>query len=182
MAVVLALPRLFDAVVDRFADEGTAVTNAFGWREPARRTGEMRIVWVPGDDQSGALGDVLSARNPGRNPRPLATLGELFTVFVEAVDATAPEDERKQYEAARVLFDAWFRAVYLAARGTVAIRSAAWVTSKKERRYGATLRVVCSVEAMVPDAPAEIAPADARAVIDVEELDVTEQMESAPAP
>jgi len=133
----------------------------FGWREPAHRAGSMRIVWVPGD--GGDLGEIAPPRNPRRNPRPLATVHELFTVFLEASDPAAPEDELAQYTAARLLFDAWLRAVYLASHGTYAIRSARWVDEKVTRRYGATLRVVGSIEAMVPDAPFESAPVDTEA-------------------
>lgn len=181
MSEVLALPILHSAVVARFAADAAAQVppatpppQPFGWREPAKRSGTMRIVWVPGDDESGELGTLASARQPGRNPRPLATLHELFTVYIEAVDPSGYEDEKKQYAAARWLFDAWWRAVHLAAYGTVELRSAAWVTTAKERRYGATLRVLCAIQAMIPDSPLELAPADTKASIATSELDATE--------
>jgi hypothetical protein len=187
MAVILALPRLFDAVVAHFAaelaEDATPVPQAFGWREPAKRTGSTtRIVWVPGDDANGDMGEVLPAKQPGRNPRSLGTLDELFTVYIEAVDVSAYETERAQYQVVRELFDAWWRAVYLAAHGTVAIQSAGWVIEKKERRHGAALRVLCAVQAMIPDAPLELAPVDVRAVVDVEALDHEESFETAEAP
>lgn len=182
MAVILALPKLLDDVTARFAAEGTLVPMKFGWRESAKhKTTVSRIVWKPGDP-SGKAGALGPARQPGRNPRPLATLAELFTVRIEAVDVTDPELERAQYQAARELFDAWWRAVYLAARGTVEVVSISWDESKNERRYGAALVVVCSIDAMIPDEPAAIAPADTRAVIEVEELDHEESWETAPAP
>jgi hypothetical protein len=192
MAVVLALPRLYDAVVARFAADAAALeqdppavppAQPFGWRAPAQQPRGARIVWVPGDDSSGDLGELGPAKQPGRDPaRPLATLGELFTVYLEAHDGSAPENERAQYQATRELFDAWWRAVYLAAHGTVTVEDARWMTARKERRFGATLRVLASVEAMVPDAPYAYAPLDTRAVIDVEELDHAEQMQTAEAP
>lgn len=166
MATVLALPLLFEAVVAVFAADTTPptpVTQAFGWREPSKQAGERRIVWVPGDD--GELGEVGPARNPGRNPRPLATVRELFTVYLEALDLTAPENELAQYTAARLLFDRWLRAVYVSAHGTFEIRSVAWVTDKQVRRHGATIRVVATIEAMVPDLELEVAPADAYAEV-----------------
>lgn len=170
--MTLALPYLFDAVVARFALDAAAldppvapVPQAFGWREPAKRTGALRIVWVPGDDESGDMGEVAAARNPGGNPRPLATLNELFTVYLEAVDLDAPENERAQYIAARELYDAWLRAVYLAVHGAFAIQGQTWVTEKSVRRYGATIRVLCTVEAMVPDATNELAATDASALV-----------------
>lgn len=173
MADVLALEHLFDAVVARFTAEGTVAVNAFGWRVPAQHPVGARIAWVPGDP-AGNVGVVLPARNPGRNPRPIATLSELFTVEISAQDPTAPEDERAQYRVVRLLRDAWHRAVHLAVHGTFAIRSETWLIDKKERRHGATLRIICSIEAMVPDEAQETAPVDTSAELDVEELDVTE--------
>lgn len=178
MSTVLAVPLLFEAVVARMdADAAaadppeTAVPQSFGWREPARRTGTRRIVWVPGDD--GDIGEVGPPRNPGRNPRPLLTIHELVTVYLEAADLTAPEDELRQYTAARLLLDAWLRAVRLAAYGTFKIVSLAWVDDKNLRRHGATIRVLCSVEAMVPDSPATFAE-DLHAEVTTSELDVDE--------
>lgn len=178
MATVFAVTKLYDDVVARFALEGADIANYFGWREPAKhKTAAKRIVWVPGDEV-GALGAFGSAKNPGRNPRPLATLGELFYVLIGAVDASAPEDERKQYEATRALLDAWYRAAYLAARGTFSVVSAEWLTDKLERRHGAAIRVTCAIDAMVPDAPLESAPTDTKADISTTELDVTEHTET----
>ncbi len=173
MADTWALTKLFDDVVARFAAEGLAVPNLFGWRESAKNTPGKRVVWYPGDPR-GDLGDLAVARYPGRNPRPLATLHELFTVEITSNDAAGPENERSQYLAVRQLFDAWFRAVHLAASGTYKIDSCEWVIDKKERRHGACIRVVGSVEAMIPDTEITAAPVDTGADIDVEELDVSE--------
>ena len=162
MATYLALEKLFDDVVARFADEGTGVPNVFGWREPKHRGGQQtRIVWVPGDP-SGAAGELIGARKPGRNPRSIDTLDEMFTVYVEARDATDLENELAQYKAARLLFDAWWRACYLKpldgeARQLVTVKSAAWMVDRTTRRHGATLRVVCTVQAMIPDLAYEVA-------------------------
>jgi hypothetical protein len=170
----LALLMLYDAVVARFALDGTATPNVFGWRSSAQQmTTGKRIVWIPGDP-NGNAGSVISARNPGRNVRPLATLEELFTVEISAMDIATPENERAQYEATRLVFDAWYRAVYLAARGTFRVISDEWVTDKKERRYGATMRIVCAIEAMIPDAVQTEAPVDTHAEVDVLELDETD--------
>jgi hypothetical protein len=182
MAIILALPKLFDDVVARFAAEGTVVPNLFGWRTPPQKlVTSSRICWVPGDD-SGALGELLPARHPGGNPRSLATLGELFTVWIVTSDPDAAkrENERAQYQSARELFDAWWRAVYLAAHGTVRVESASWVPEKKERRFGAAILVVGVIEAMVPDEEHDSAPVDTKAVIDVTELNVTEVEEITP--
>ncbi len=186
MTDTLALPHLFDNVVAQFASDAAAevppttpVPNVFGWRKPAEQSNtSQRVVWVPGDDESGDLGDVGSAKFPGRNARSLATIGELCTVYLEAVDLTAPDDELAQYNAARFLFDAWYRAVYLAARGTFAIARARWMNDRATRRRGATIRVLCRIDAMVPDAPYQTAPIDVHAEIGISELDTTEQLET----
>lgn len=171
--VCFALPTLFDAVVARFDLDSTSVEQYFGWREPQKhKTARARIVWVPGDE--GAVGDVRAARNPGNNPRSLATLAELFTVYVSANDPQFPEDERKQYEATRRLFDAWYRAVYLAAHGTFEVASLAWNISKNERRHGTELVCVCWIESVIPDAPYALAPADTEAQITTSLQDVDE--------
>src|SRR6185436_1709651 len=154
MTEILALERLFDSVVARFAAEApagqTPVPNLFGWREPAQKlTTGARILWIPGDP-NGSVGDLLPATQPGRNPRSIDTLLELFTVEVLAHDLTQLENERLQYHATRLLFDAWWRAVYLTMPGRVDVKSTEWVTEKKERRYGAAIRAVCTVSAMVP--------------------------------
>lgn len=178
MADTWALTKLFDDVGARFVLEGLEVPNLFGWREPARKTTTgKRIVWYPGDPQ-GELGELASARYPGRNPRPLATLHELFTVEITTSDTATPENERAQYLAVRELFDAWFRAVHLAASGTFRIVSSEWVIDKKERRHGACIRVVASVEAMIPDVEITSAPVDTTADIDVDELDVSEAFQA----
>jgi hypothetical protein len=167
MADTLAFEKLVHDVVDRFDDDGTDVPNVFGWRSPERRGGRQnRICWVPGDP-SGALGPVTSARFPGGNPRSIGTLEETFTVYIEGRDLNHPEDELRQYKATRLLFDAWFRAVYLSVRNLLTIKSAAWMTDRKTRRHGATLRVVCSLQAMIPDQAYEVVSPNPYAVVDL---------------
>jgi hypothetical protein len=152
MSQVLALEYLFAAVKLQFATDGINVPNLFGWRVPAQHmTGKTRIAWVPGDPTSNA-GNVLPARNPGQVPRVLAVLDEYFTVYITGQDASDPENEQKQYHIARVVRDQWYRAVYLAAHGTFAVRNEMWLVDKIERRWGASLRLICSVQAPVLDA------------------------------
>lgn len=169
-------------VTDASWSTGAVPLQTFGWREPFVVVDgtASRIVWVPGDD--GKLGDIEPARSPGRDPRPLATIGELFTVHLFAVDASDPENEAKQYTAARLLLDAWLRAVSLAPfHGTVALRSASWVKPGATRSFGATIRVVASIESMVPDAPLTYAPTPMEAEQTAEELDQTDDPELIPA-
>lgn len=189
MAIILALEKLYDDCVARFGQEGTfgitptpqaaaQAANHFGWREPTRQLRPLaRIEWVPGDPQ-GDAGQIAGAKYPGRATpdlgRPLATLVERFTVYVHGYDNTAPRNERAQWKATRLLYDAWYRAVYLAAYGTFQIASTRWLTEKTEQRFGATLQVVCLIESMIPDAVITTAPVDTAADITVTELSVTD--------
>lgn len=178
MADTLALEKLYNDVVALWAAEAVLpavpVLNLFGWRTPADKlnTGTpagTRICWVPGDP-SGALGELGPAAQPGRNPRSLATLGELFTCLISASDQTAPESELAQYKAARFLFDAWWRAVHKSMPGRVRLVALAWVIDAKERRFGATIRAVCAVEAMVPDVAFKTMPTSAAQAVITTEL------------
>jgi hypothetical protein len=183
-AAVLALELLFDNVVARFTAEGPTATQLFGWRWVAQHHLGPRIVWVPGNP-SGSIGRVGPARNPGREPRSLGTLNENFYVVISSHDAAEPENERLQYRATRLLRDYWFRAVYLAARGTFTLDSEEWLINQLERRFGTALRVTGSIQAMLPDVPpdgpeTEDAPADTVAEIGVSELNVTETLTVAP--
>jgi hypothetical protein len=167
MADTLALEKLYDDVVTRFATESTEVPNVFGWRKPANRGSQQnRICWVPGDP-SGAAGDVMSARSPGGNPRSIGTLLEMFTIYVEGRDSSAPENELAQYKATRLIFDAWFRAAYLSVRNLLVVKSASWMVDRTTRRHGATLRAICTVQAKIPDAAYAVAE-DVDAVVDMQ--------------
>lgn len=177
MSVVLSIPRLFDAVVARFALESTDIELTFGWREPTKHKRTVaRIVWVPGSP-SGAIGNMDAPSKTGDREkyRSLGTLRELFTVHIEANDPVDPENERAQYIATRLAFDAWYRAVYLAAHGTFGLESSEWNTLKNERRNGTEMICVCYVDAVVPDSPWTLAPADTEADIDTSLDDVTEK-------
>jgi len=164
MATVLALPLLVERVETLFTADGTTANVVFGWREVAKQinqgTGRAnRVVFEPGD--SLALGDIGGANQPGRNPRPIATLSELSTVYVWAVDATAPNDELKQYTAARLLFDAVVRAIHncaaghatLGARIGYRITKPRWVRDNPERTFGAEIAFTLAVDSMIPDEP-----------------------------
>jgi hypothetical protein len=172
MSSTFALVRLYDAVVARFVTDGagpespTVVTQSFGWREVAKHRLEAgRIVWMPGDP-NGALGTFSGAKGASRiDARSLATLGELFTVTVSAVDTTDRTNEVAQYTATRALMDAWYRAVYLASRGTFTVVSGEWIKGRAEWGYGMALRLTCTVEAAVLDAPFTAAPTDTKAVV-----------------
>lgn len=171
MAIVFALEKLYDDVAARFATDGTAITMGFGWREPAQQLVQpAHIDWVPGNSESGDFGKLQGPLYPGTtNPRPLWAPRELFTVIISAQDPANAEDERAQYHAARTAYDAWLRAVYLAAHGTVFIDSQRWVIAKKERRFGASIRIVGAILAMTPDSANATAPVDTHAHVSLSE-------------
>jgi len=174
MTDTLALVKLYQDVTARFAVETPGVAQPFGWREPPRQFTGPRIAWVPGDP-AGNIGADEAARNVGRNPRPISTLRELFHCVISTSDQTAPEVELAQYVAVRALRDAWWRAVYLAAHGTVRVISQAWnIDRQNERRFGATLIAICTIESMVADAPLEGVPEDTAINARLSLLDVTE--------
>lgn len=184
---VLALELLFDRVTARFEGETPGrVEAAFGWKESARQTADRpRIVWMPGDPQGG-LGALKAPRRPGRTTRPLVTLDELFTVKLWAQDRSAPDSERAQYRAVRLLYDDWMRHVQRVVWalvddgeapdgfGGISIISQRWDRKRTESQLGAALWVVGAIPAMVPDDSLEPAPADTEADIDESALDVIE--------
>jgi hypothetical protein len=194
MAIILALEKLYDDVVTQFGVDGTfGVTpdpvtaaqraNAFGWREPARQGGPVaRIVWVPGDDGSGALGTLGAPKYPNRTDpgRPLATLEELFTVWISSADTGALQsNERAQYHSTRLLYDAWVRAVYLNAHGTYRILAQQWVIAgagvpRAAHRFGTAIRVTGAIQAMIPDATPTLVEPPLSASITAEELSQTD--------
>ncbi len=173
MGVKLALELLYEDVTASYTAEGLAVTHSFGWREPGRQADPARINWVPGDGGSTA-GRVTGAVKPGRNPRPLLTFHEFFQVYITGRDDTAPEDELAQWKATRLLLDDWLRHVYKAAFGRFTIQSMSWRTTQKERRFGATLVVVASIQSMVPDSVQTETGTDTQADIDITQLSQTE--------
>lgn len=179
MASILALTHLYEVVSAALVADSTPCDSVFGWRMPAQHPESNRIAWIPGDP-SGALGLTGPARNPGQWPRSLATLNELFTVVINGHDPDDPENELRQYEITRYLRDAWYRAVYRAAYGAFAVKYEQWITTRLERRHGTALKIVCEIQATVPDIPfSQIppfadAPSDTAAHIAVSLLDVTE--------
>lgn len=188
MAIILALPKLYDAVVARLLAEAPLIgsppapgppiaTSFFGWREVAKQHVGNRLVWVPGKPD-GAIGDVVAPRHPGSRAegRPLMNVPEAFHVYVTGYDVSAATNERSQYIAARLLFDELVRCIYLEAFGTFGLSDARWVIDKKEFRAGATILVSGFIRAVQPDATTEVAPADAGAIVDIECLDLVEEL------
>jgi hypothetical protein len=179
VADVLGLERLIDAVTAELGNAerypyAAGIQPEFGFKQPPQQKGPRRIVWVPGNE-SGDAGQVAPPRYPGQIPnRPIANLRDYVTVTLTAFDAAAPENQRAQWKAARLLFDDWWRAVYRVAYGTFAIESVRWIKPPTERAHGASLRVVCLIESVVPDADSTSASADTKASITTTELGVSE--------
>lgn len=154
MSGELAVERLVRLVRERFELEGPHVPVLFGAQKVRQKLEPgNRVIWVPGDDETGDLGSFGPARHPGRNPRPLGTLHEIVTVYLVATDTGSLTSEEAQYRAGRLLWDAWYRAVYLAAHGTFEILRARWEIRRKERPFGSAIRVLLAVQSMVPDEP-----------------------------
>lgn len=165
-----AIPNLYAAVKARFTLDSTQVVNLFGWRTPDQRIVQgARICWLPGDDESGDAGALAPAKYPGGYPRSLGTLRELFTLIILVSDQGNPENELAQYNATRLVFDAWYRAAYLAAYGTFEVQDVSWLNGVKDRRYGAGMRVLVAIDSMIPDStPLGPTYVDANTGVDVE--------------
>src|SRR4051812_31961281 len=180
---MLAYPWLFGRVQAQFELDKIPVPNYFGWRTRDEQDGgESRILWEPGD-QSGNTGELLppSKRNDG-NPRSLGTLEELFTVTIVGFDPEAPEDEKAQYTATRLLYDDWYRAVCLTIPGNFRIIANNWLNKKKLRAHGAAIEVILALNTMIPDKAQTVAPVDTKADIDTSVLDNTEQTTTTEGP
>jgi hypothetical protein len=183
MATVFALEHLFDSVSARMLANGITAPHEFGWRPVHENIiTPGRLVWTPGDP-SGALGDITNPKSAGTEPRPIATLLELFTVTISANDASDAESERAQYRAVRALFDAWYAAMKAIAKANFTIEDSRWLTAKETRSHGAALQVVATVAAkIVDDIARTTAPTGTRAVIELAVLDHEQTLETAPAP
>jgi len=174
----LALLDLYDLVEARFTSEATPCTLLFGWDESPKQLRGPRIVMVPGDDGATAFNGALPVRQPGRNPRPLGTLAELFHIVVSASDAAAPENDRSQYTACRLLFDAWYRAATLAVGIRMVFISASWMVERTVRRAGAALVATFTIEAMIPDSALLETDFQARGLFDAFMLDAEQSFQT----
>lgn len=160
-----ALDSMFEGVVSYFEANNIKIPNHFGWREVNRhKTTESRIVWVPGDE-GGQIGSIGAPRNTGQNPRHLAQVGELFTVYLSSFAKDNPEDEKSQYRESRRLFHLWYQAAHATAYGTFEVLDHAYDQSQKERSHGVMVVATVQIQAPIADNARAIAPADAEARI-----------------
>lgn len=185
MAVVFALERLYDAVAARFVELGDTTPHYFGRRPITENViADTRIVWTPGDP-SGALGEMatITSRAQTRNPRPIATLLELATITINAVDTSDLESERAQYHAARELYDRWYACVYEVAHGTFTIEDDRWLIEKVVRPHGAAIQVVIALQASIHETTTyAVATLPTRGVIETTMLDHAQTFETEAAP
>jgi len=185
MTEILALEHLYNSVRAYFAAQGWECFQPFGWREPAQQqTARNRIVWVPGD-RSGYLGNMIGPTQPGAVPRYLATIKETFYVVISTwANDDAPETELLQWRSTRKLFDQWFTAVMHTTQGTFELVRPEWLQLHKERRSGTALAVTMTIQSPIADQSDESmnVPPPVRGVVDVTELDVTEQVITGPPP
>lgn len=168
MPDITGLPAFADGVAQYLQGNGVTATVVLGWRENVQLINEgdgtaNRIVIQPGDPQGGA-GELAAPRQVGTGPRTiwpplpvsgpdaqspddvvgreLADWAERATVFVWAADASAPEDERRQYIAVRGLLTWFQRAAVYVARNAVELGDLEWVDSKDiEKQYGRELAI-----------------------------------------
>lgn len=158
----------------------------FGHREVIKQTNQgpgraNRVVFDPFDSPS----EDGPPRDPGQPERPLATLEEGFNIYCWARDASAPRDELAQWRAARLLYDAVRRAIYLATTdedvGTpVAIKSFGWVPGPPgELPFGAEIKLGCRIASKVPDAPYTLVTTNLELIGSIGDVD-TETITSGP--
>jgi hypothetical protein len=189
--IEFALEVLYREVAALFLSEGQtvsdgledrAITQTFGWREPAKIIESApHIVWVPGDPSGGA-GSIVPPRQPGQSPaRSLNDFDEKFFVEFHGANRSSPEDEQLQYNAAMTLFHLWWRAVYVSRSTRVSFVSASWLVDRKVRRAGAALRAICAIQCPILDTSWTSAPDGTQARITTSELSVTDPPFLAPS-
>jgi len=176
--IIFSWEECFDAVVAHFAVLDPTVKLHFGWSAPTKVLPSPRIIFVPGDDRSGAVGDLLAASRPGRNPSPVANWDEIFTIYCVVADPA--RDERKMYHDARVLADRLIVAITTAAgpMGNWSLKSATWDRKQRETNAGAALRMLLTRGSGVLEEPMLEAPADTEALVSYQLTEASEGAET----
>lgn len=182
MPDITGLPAFADGVAAYLAANGVSAIVDLGWRKNVQQANEgegtaNRIVIQPGTPD-GDAGELAAPRQVGYGPRTtwpppttqdpqspddqvgreLDDWAERATVFVWAVDATAPEDDRRQYVAVRTLLQWFRRAAQAAARASLDVGALHWVNiGNVERQYGRELQLDLTLHAPIFDLADEIA-------------------------
>lgn len=176
MAIVIkdGLGELVDGVATDLASIGVTANVTIGWREPSKQAnqgpgGANRVVFIP-SDPNGAGGQIVGPKLPGPRPiidpatpdKPVAYVRALrdwertVVVSIWAVDTSAPNDERAQYEATVALFERVMQAVQRVTPVTVRWGRVDWVTPK-ERQFGRELRAALTFAYPLFDRPESVA-------------------------
>jgi hypothetical protein len=117
-----------------------------------------RVVMQAGDP-TGDMGTIGAGRQCGTfsNPRSLGTLSETFTLYVWAIDKTAPRDYLAQFIATRDLLNEVHAALYRYTRASGAggkpiFTKLKWVaTASPERLFGQEIEAIGAIESVLPD-------------------------------
>ena len=172
---------LYHQVADRFTAEAINIEVAFGWAAVDRKidgavADYRRAVWTPGDDNRAGVYD--SARYPGRTPRSLGTIYELFTITCSAYDHSQPDSEEAQYEAVREVEREVLRCIALTTPSNYEILDRRWLTNQKLLPKGRALQIIGTIQSTVPDddTTSGVETFAERANAEVTFLDVTEEV------
>lgn len=127
------------------------VSVAFGEREIGKQTNQgpgraNRVVFAPGDE-SGSLGPLEGARSPGPNLRMRGVVGRRLArvlwnwqlagrMYVWAYDGSAPNDERKQWDAFVALYERVVEACHRYESGGYSLGPPKDTRKTVERRFG----------------------------------------------
>ncbi len=135
---------------------------AWGRRALTKQTNQQagtaragRVVVVPGDD-TGKLGKLLPAKDPGHNPRCIYTFAEMGEVHVWGHDPAAPDDELAHYRIAWALFERVLRAIRSSQCGRIELSDPKITVTPVERVFGCELVFLVTVAARVLDEPATV--------------------------
>jgi hypothetical protein len=181
----LALETIYDALRQRFADEGpTGVTFAFGFRAAAEHTAgaNARVVLVPGDD-SGNAGDMfppdsVTARDDAGS-RILGRQQQLCQFLITAPgDLNDAENELSQWRNTMLLRHQVWRALQLTCETQFAILTEKYATAAT-RLSDVTVEMVVGVYDQITDEPSGTSFVQASGLVDEIQGDTTE---SFPAP
>jgi hypothetical protein len=179
MPDITGLPALVDGIAAYLQAQNVTAVVELGWRKNVQQVNQgegtaNRIIVQPGDP-AGDAGELADPRQAGYGPRAvwppdpnqtpddvvgreLADWAEIATVFIWAVDAEAPEDDRRQYIAIRSLLQSFRQAAQAVARQSLDVGRLEWVNIENvEKQYGRELALSIVVHAPLFDLTPEIA-------------------------
>jgi hypothetical protein len=148
---VTALATLHTRLVAGMAALELEVVPEFGAAYLHTRTDlAQKVVLAPGDEAL-SLGKLGPPQGPGGDiERRIASLDELFRIYVAAYDTTAPGDPKLQYVTTRDLFNTVFAVTRSSYRAFLPV-SCKWVVGSVAAPFGAALMMVASVRDSIVD-------------------------------